>query len=119
MVRALAADRCISVGQFLLIRRLTHFNHIYRRSVVRAIFVTLWFAALISAIVLHRSGVRFQSNVALLGLGIALGSAAGNLSDIIRYRGVRDFIDLHWWPVFNLADVGIIAGLIVAFWPAS
>ena len=28
-----------------------------------------------------------------------------------------DFIDLRWWPVFNIADVGIVVGLVVAFWP--
>jgi lipoprotein signal peptidase len=29
---------------------------------------------------------------------------------------VVDFIDLGWWPVFNLADIGIVGGLIAAFW---
>jgi signal peptidase II len=47
---------------------------------------------------------------------LAFGGAAGNLLDILRLRSIVDFIDLHWWPVFNLADVAIVAGLVVAFW---
>ncbi|OGI64564.1 MAG: hypothetical protein A2W18_09050 [Candidatus Muproteobacteria bacterium RBG_16_60_9] len=70
--------------------------------------------ALLAAIVLHRSGAWFQNDVALLGLGLALGGAAGNLLDILRYRYIVDFIDLRWWPVFNLADVGIVGGLLLA-----
>jgi len=53
----------------------------------------------------------------MAGVGAALGGAAGNLLDILRRRSVLDFIDLRWWPVFNIADVGIVAGLAVAFWP--
>jgi signal peptidase II len=55
--------------------------------------------------------------VALLGLGAALGGAAGNLLDVVRRRSIVDFIDLGWWPTFNLADVAILAGLAAAFWP--
>jgi len=37
--------------------------------------------------------------------------------DLLRRKYVLDFIDLGWWPVFNMADVGIVAGLVLAFWP--
>jgi signal peptidase II len=26
---------------------------------------------------------------------------------------VVDFIDLHWWPVFNLADSAIVVGALI------
>jgi signal peptidase II len=57
-----------------------------------------------------------HSRAALAGVGCALGGAAGNLLDILRRRHVVDFIDLGWWPVFNLADVAIVGGLLFAFW---
>jgi lipoprotein signal peptidase len=69
------------------------------------------------AIVLHNSGGWFQSRSALFGLALAFSGAAGNLTDLLRRKYVLNFIDLGWWPVFNLADVGILAGLVVAFWP--
>jgi signal peptidase II len=50
---------------------------------------------------------------------LALGGAAGNLRDILRRHYILDFIDLRWWPVFNLADVSIVAGLLLAFWPGA
>lgn len=48
------------------------------------------------------------------GAGAAVGGAAGNLIDAIRGRGVTDFIDLRVWPVFNVADVAIVAGTLTA-----
>lgn len=49
-------------------------------------------------------------------LGLVLGGAAGNLVDRL-FRGhdgaVVDFIDLQWWPVFNVADMAIVCGAIL------
>jgi len=95
---------------------LTHRKDSYRSVATRAALVLVWFAALISAIILYRSGGWFQSQAALFGLGLAFGGAAGNLLDILRRRCIVDFIDLRWWPVFNLADVAIVGGLAVALW---
>ena len=30
--------------------------------------------------------------------------------------GVVDFIDLQWWPVFNIADAAIVLGGVMMFW---
>lgn len=45
-------------------------------------------------------------------LGLVLGGALGNLGDRLLRRGgaVVDFIDLQWWPVFNVADMAITGG---------
>ncbi len=48
-----------------------------------------------------------------LALGLILGGALGNLVDRVRLGYVRDFIDLRWWPVFNLADSAIVIGVIM------
>ena len=55
----------------------------------------------------------------LLALGIAavMGGAVGNLIDRIRVGFVIDYIDVHFWPVFNIADIAITVGaglLIIA-----
>ncbi|MBI5576185.1 MAG: signal peptidase II [Deltaproteobacteria bacterium] len=51
------------------------------------------------------------------GLGLVLGGAIGNLIDRARLGYVVDFLDLHWrhhhWPAFNIADIGITAGIIL------
>jgi signal peptidase II len=48
-----------------------------------------------------------------LGLGLQLGGALGNLVDRVRQGYVVDFVDLSWWPVFNLADAAILVGVAI------
>lgn len=49
-----------------------------------------------------------------VALGAGLGGAAGNLIDGMARGGVIDFIDLRVWPIFNLADVAIVAGALLS-----
>jgi len=51
-----------------------------------------------------------------ISLGLQLGGALGNLLDRVRLGRVTDFIDFRIWPVFNVADMAIVAGVsILAF----
>jgi signal peptidase II len=61
-------------------------------------------------------GYFFQHRAAQLGLGMALGGACSNACDQLRHHAVTDFLDLGWWPVFNLADVAITIGVTMALW---
>ena len=45
-----------------------------------------------------------------MGLGLVIGGAVGNLLDRARFGYVVDFIELPYWPIFNLADACIVAG---------
>lgn len=52
--------------------------------------------------------------------GLIGGGAIGNLvdrafrgDDGFMHGGVVDFIDLQWWPVFNIADMGVVVGAIL------
>lgn len=53
-----------------------------------------------------------QDPMAPVALGAALGGAGSNLMDRLRLGGVVDFIDLGFWPVFNLADAAIVLGIL-------
>ena len=46
-------------------------------------------------------------------IGLIVGGALANALDRIRLGYVVDFIDLRWWPVFNLADSAIVVGAVV------
>jgi signal peptidase II len=48
-----------------------------------------------------------------LCLGLILGGAAGNGYDRVVHGEVTDFIALHWWPTFNLADAAVSIGVIL------
>lgn len=57
-----------------------------------------------------------QTKYIQLLLGLIAGGAIGNSIDRLRFQHVVDFIDLGWWPVFNLADTAIVcAGILIVF----
>jgi signal peptidase II len=80
----------------------------------RAALVLLWCAASAAIGVLIFCVEPFRQHWAVIGLGAGLGGAAGNLLDMLRLGKVVDFIDLKIWPVFNIADVAIVLGAVVA-----
>ena len=43
-----------------------------------------------------------------------VGGALGNLIDRIAHGAVTDFIKLPHWPAFNVADMSITFGVLVA-----
>jgi signal peptidase II len=111
------AGHSITLGGVLKIRCVAHPLKSLTVGRMRMVPPLLWLTSLSCAIVLHNSGTWFQSETALLGLALAFSGATGNLIDLLRRKYVLNFIDLGWWPVFNLADVWILTGLLVAFWP--
>lgn len=59
-------------------------------------------------------GLRARDGAAVwLPAGLLLGGALGNLADRVRQDGVTDFIDFDFWATFNLADVAIVAGVVL------
>lgn len=58
-----------------------------------------------------RSGARHP--VLPVGLGLVVGGSLSNLVDRIRLGHVTDFLDLTFWPAFNLADSFIVVGVLV------
>ena len=48
----------------------------------------------------------------MLTFGLVLGGTIGNLVDRFRRGYVTDFIDLSYWPAFNIADSAVTIGVI-------
>jgi signal peptidase II len=76
-------------------------------------------AALTVVLVLFRTNLGFQSRLSQFAVGLVLGGAIGNLLDRLFRDGhgflggrVVDFIDVQVWPVWNVADMGILCGAI-------
>lgn len=55
---------------------------------------------------------RPQANI-VAALALIAGGATGNLIDRLIFGGVIDYIDVRVWPVFNLADMAIVAGSLL------
>ncbi|HVC76540.1 MAG TPA: signal peptidase II [Candidatus Micrarchaeaceae archaeon] len=45
-------------------------------------------------------------------LGLIMGGTIGNGFDRIAFGTVTDFINFHFWPVFNVADSAISIGVV-------
>jgi signal peptidase II len=56
-----------------------------------------------------RSGARHPALP--VALGLLIGGSVSNLVDRVRLGYVTDFLDLRWWPAFNLADASIVVGV--------
>lgn len=60
---------------------------------------------------------RVSKKILKIGYGLILGGAIGNFIDRIVYGYVIDFIDIDifgWnYPIFNLADMFIVVGVIL------
>ncbi len=52
-----------------------------------------------------------KSILVQIAFGGIVGGAIGNIVDRFHYHFVVDFIDLRWWPVFNVADSCITVGV--------
>ena len=82
-------------------------------------------AALVLVVFMVATGSTTEKAPMAVALGLVLGGAFGNVADrLFRSPGflrgaVVDFIDVGFWPVFNVADSAITCGcllLLAASW---
>lgn len=69
--------------------------------------------AVIAYVAFH---LRPRSLAARTALALIAAGAVGNLIDRIVLHGVTDFLDLGWWPVFNVADMSLDVGVVLLVW---
>jgi signal peptidase II len=78
-------------------------------------------ATIVVSVLIVAASFKPRSTMADVALGLVLGGALGNLTDrIVHGAGltgrVVDFVDLHVWPIFNVADSTIVIGAILLAW---
>jgi signal peptidase II len=57
---------------------------------------------------------RVHHSTTRVAMGMVLGGSLGNLVERLGPTGrVTDFLDVHIWPVFNIADSAVVIGAIV------
>lgn len=86
---------------------------IFRDQRIAFIIIALLIVVVISGYVLvvenHESRIFY-------GLTLISAGALGNVCDRIVYGTVIDFLDFHFWPVFNFADISIVCGAFLLLW---
>ena len=79
----------------------------------------LGMAAIVVACVLLASLRKGASPLLTTAVALIAGGALGNVLDrLFRGNGfmrgkVVDFIDVQWWPIWNVADMGVVIGAIL------
>lgn len=113
----------MNLGQSIpVIEEIFHFTYVLNSGAAFGIMKNQTVLFIVIAFLVLGGGVYFFFRTAnehrLLRLGITLvgGGAAGNLIDRAKTGLVVDFLDFRFWPVFNIADIAIVAGAgLVAF----
>ncbi len=76
----------------------------------RIAFSILPVAAAVLLYLMYRQ-TPWSDRTRLVSIALVTGGAIGNLIDRIRVGYVVDFVDLTFWPVFNVADAAIFIGV--------
>ena len=94
-------------------------HHVRNPGIAFGLFSTLTAAVTVLTIVavawmlayFARTGARHP--ILPVALGLLVGGSGGNLVDRVRLGHVTDFLDLGFWPAFNLADMFIVTGVAI------
>jgi len=83
-----------------------------------SVFFTVVSTVVVVTILAYGWNLPGDNGLMRVVLALPLGGAIGNLTDRLRQGFVVDFIDLnfwplHDWPIFNLADSSIVAGVVL------
>lgn len=113
--------RTLALGDEVEIAGPFSIHHVYNSGIAFGLFssatsvvIALTALAVLWMLVFFaRSGARHP--VLPVALGFVLGGSVSNLVDRVRLGHVTDFLDLRFWPAFNLADVFIVFGVATLF----
>lgn len=74
---------------------------------------------LIGSLFFFRQHILTFNRFGKFGIALVLGGALGNLYDRLVLGYVVDFLELPYWPVFNIADSAVVVGvglLCIGIW---
>ena len=78
----------------------------------RVLFIALTFL-LLAFLLWYRHQNKHQSLLLEISTGLIIAGALGNLIDRIVKGSVTDFIDFHFFPIFNVADIAVTCGVFL------
>ena len=79
------------------------------------LFFIIAAAVAVTCVLYFFEDIRELGKLSFVSAALIFGGAIGNLIDRIRFGYVVDFLDLRWWPVFNVADIALTVGVSLLF----
>ena len=119
-VKVLVDEPINLIGDFLKLELVFNTGAAFSLATSKTIFLSVFAMAAAAGIFFFAS--RIDSNRWALALGLVLGGIFGNLTDrIFRSPGglqgpVVDCISFSFWPTFNIADSGVVVGVMTIVW---
>ncbi len=84
------------------------------QSFILTIVAIVGVTVILSILLFLRSRFQFLRTMPnLIGLSLMLAGSTGNLIDRLTVGHVTDFLDVGFWPVFNIADSSLVIGEII------
>ena len=77
----------------------------------QTVFFVMIAASMVIATIYFYPKIPTQYKLLRFGTGLMVGGAMGNVIDRIKTGYVVDFFDFRIWPIFNIADAGIVCGV--------
>ena len=77
------------------------------------VFTALVVTAMAALTWVYSQQLQRPTLAARLVFGLTFGGALGNLIDRFRFGYVVDYVEVGWWPVFNLADAAINISIVL------
>lgn len=102
-----------------MIAGLFRFTFITNTGAAFGMFPQLGSVLMVIAIIVVIGVIAFSHHLPItdiwvrISIGLILGGAMGNLSDRILRSYVVDFVDIGFWPIFNIADLSIVLGVAI------
>ena len=84
----------------------------------QAVTLSMWIAVIVTGLVIYYYD-EVTGILSKISLALILGGTIGNFIDRAKSGYVIDYLNLHVWPIFNLADIALTAGvvlLVIGFW---
>ena len=119
-VKLLVDEPINLIGDFLKLELDFNTGAAFSLATSKTIFLSVFAMAAAAGIFFFAS--RIDSSRWALALGLVLGGIFGNLTDrIFRSPGglqgpVVDWISFSFWPTFNIADSGVVVGVMTIVW---
>jgi len=111
LLRRLRPNRSVRIGSGVRLRHVANarwWAHGVRSPVW---LVLIWAIAVATSLLVLEPGGLAGEGIARAGVAVAIGGATANLVDRLARGRIVDFIEIGPWPIFNLADAGIVAGI--------
>lgn len=109
----------LALGESFHVAGPLEIHHVRNSGIAFGIFstwasaVTILTAVAIAWMVGYFAKAGARHPILPVALGFLIGGSLGNLVDRVRLGHVTDFLDVSFWPAFNLADTFIVLGVVI------